>query len=249
MPLPKLSHPTFETCIPSTGAKVKFRPFVVREHKILMKAVEFEDPVNLVESFKAVISDCTFNKIDIGALPIFDVDWLYLKIKAASTGSINPVNFKCANVVSVTKDDGTVQQEECGHVVTVNIDTEAATIHVPQDSKVVFLTPTIAVTMKWPSFDDQYQFKSIRGAADVSEDLVLSSIESVSDPERTYSVGIDFTREELSEFINDLPDACMNKIHDFIQSTPDIEMTLNIRCPKCGNAAEINMVGLEDFLE
>lgn len=248
MSLPKLNHPTFETFIPSTGAKVKFRPFVVREHKTLMKAVEFEDQVNLVETFKRLIDDCTFNKLDVGKLAMFDVDWLYLKIKSASTGSLNPIRYRCGATVTEIGENGENVERECGQEVTVRLDTEAATIKVP-DARVIYLTPEIAMTMRWPTFDDYARKGELKSVVDVTEEFVLDCVETIAEPNRTYTPGTDFSREELRAFIEDLTDEAVDKIKAFIENIPDVEMDVELHCPKCGQRANIHLVGLEDFLE
>ena len=247
MALPKMNHPTFETTIPSTGAKVKFRPFVVREHKSLMKAVEFGDDVNLIETFKTMISECTFHSVDVNKLAMFDVDWLYLKIKAASTGSINPVRFRCGAKVTEIDEAGISHDVECGQEVTVRLDTESAFVKVP-DSMIIYVTPEVAMTMRWPTFSDYSRKSAFTSVVDVTEDFVLDCIASINEPDKTHVVGTDFTRDELRAWIEDLTDDAVEKLKQFIRDIPEVEMNVSLKCHKCGQQANIHLKGLDDFL-
>lgn len=246
--LPKLSHPTFEATIPSTGRKVKFRPFVVKEYKTLLKAIEFEDETNLIETFKSLIEECTFGKLDVNKLAMFDVDWLYLKIRGASSGTVNPIKYKCNNTVTVKNEDGDEVDQPCGSEVTVAVDTERATINVPE-TETIFVTEDIAMKMRWPSFEDYVRKGNMTSLVDVSDDFVLDCIESVSDRERTYVLGDDFSREELRDFIENLTDEVVGKIKRFIAGIPEVELVQEIRCPKCGARETLHFRGLNDFLE
>lgn len=240
--LPKLNHPTFETTIPSTGAAVKYRPFLVREHKMLMKAVEFNDDTNLIETFKTLVHECTFKTLDVATMPMFDVEYLFLKIKACSTGSNNAVRYTCENVVDGVK---------CGQSVILNIDTEQTKVEVPnKDTLVIMLDDKgTGVRMRYPSFEDYVKHTKVKSLSELSSEFTLDCVDVVFDSTTVYVPGKDFTRDELRVFMDDIGDESAEKIAQFIENIPQIELHTKIKCPKCGNESEIHLVGLDDFLE
>ena len=239
--LPKLTYPTFETQVPSTGVTVKFRPFLVKEHKTLLKAVEFNNPTNLIETFKSLIDECTFHAVDVDKLAMFDVEYLFLKIKGASTGSISPVRYICNNVV-----DGV----ECKQSINLNLDTEHAFVTVPEAQKKVIRFGTgSGLKLRYPSFEDYVKRGGVKSALELSEEFVLDCVESVFDSEASYLPGKDYSRDELRVFIDNLTEDAANEITEFIENIPQVEMNVPIKCPKCGNTDELHLRGLEDFLE
>lgn len=240
--LPKLSHPTFETTIPSTGEKIKFRPFLVKEHKTLMKAVEFNDQTNLIETFKNLVSECTFGAVDVYKLAMFDVEFLYLKIKGSSTGSINPVRYKC---------NGEVDGQPCGQVITMNLDTEQAVVNVPDTNKTIVIDEVngIGIKLKYPSFEDYMRRGSDKDIIELSEEFVLDCVDVVFDKDTVYLPGKDYTRDELRSFIDEMDEKSADLITEFVNNIPQVEMSVKIRCPKCGNEDELHLRGLGDFLE
>lgn len=239
--LPKLSYPTFETTVPSTQEKVKYRPFLVREHRMLMKAIEFNNDVNLVETFKDLVNECTFNAVDASKLTMFDVDWLFLKIKSASTGGLSPVRYKCVNTV-----DGVT----CGAKITLNLNTDTAVVKIPDASSlVVDLGGGIGVRLRYPTFEEYTLKPEGMSAVEVSEELMLSCIAEAWDKDQTYEPGKDFSRQELKEWLGFISETAGERIADFIINMPQVTMSAPIKCPKCGSESVLDLEGLDDFLE
>ncbi len=240
--LPKLSHPTFSTKLPSTGATVKYRPFLVKEHKTLMKAVEFDDETNLIETFRNLVNECTFNVLDANTLPMFDVEYLFLKIKASSTGSKNAIRYECENVVEGVK---------CGQTVTINLDTEMATVNVPPKEELIIMVDDngTGIRMKYPTFETYVTRGRTKSLSELSEEFTLDCVDIVFDANNVYTADKDFTREELRAWMDDLSESSLEKVAAFIENIPDVELKMDIRCPKCGNKVSIHLVGLDDFLE
>lgn len=239
--LPTVTHPTFDTVIPSTKETVKFRPFLVKEHKMLLKAVEFNNPTNLIETFKSLINTCTFGAIDVSKLAMFDIEYLFLKIKGASAGSVTPVKYTCGAVV-----DG----EECGETININLNTDNAYVDIPEGvDDIIKVSDGVGLKLKYPSFDDYVRRGGDKTALEMSEEFVIDCVELVFDKESVYLPGKDFTRDEIREFIDNLTEDDALKITTFIESIPQVEMKVPIRCHKCGNTDELHLRGLDDFLE
>lgn len=239
--LPKLEYPVYETKIPSNGKTVKYRPFLVKEHRMLMKAIEFNDETNLIETFKNLIKACVLTDVDVDKLAMFDVDWLYLKIKGVSTGSVNQVKYKCNHVGA----DGAA----CGNSVLVNLDTEQAVLNVPDSLNTIMVGKDVGVKMRYPTFEDYIRNGRAQSLIELTEEFVLDCIESVFDKEAIYTPGVDFTREDLREFVNGFTNEASEKITEFVENIPQLEMKMDIRCPKCGNHDVIHLRGIDDFLE
>lgn len=246
--LPKINHPTFETIIPSTKKKIKFRPFLTKEYKLILTAYELKDETNYIETFKNILKECTFGKVDVNKLTIFDVNWLYLHIKNVSKGSIENVKFTCKNLIEVQNENGETEVKECNQEIIVKIDTKNISIDVPE-KKPIFLNDSIALNMRWPLFEDFVKKTNMTNIVEITEDFIMDCIESISDKENTYVNGIDFDRKELSNFLGELTEDQLEKIKEFISNIPEVELEFDLRCPKCGNKEHVHLKGFEDFLE
>lgn len=239
--LPKLAHPTFETEIPSTKVKIKFRPLQVKEHKLLMSVVEFQDETNLIETFRTIIESCTFGQ-KISNLAMFDVEYLFLKIKGASTGSINTVKYTCNG----KKEDGST----CGHTILLNLDTDLAKVDIKDVNRIIVLDSNgVGVSLKYPTFEEYVKRGGIDNINVLSEEFILDCVDNVFDKDNVYKMGLDYTREELKAFMDGISEEASNKILEFINNIPQVEMKVPIRCSKCGNNDTLHLRGLDDFLE
>lgn len=239
--LPTLTYPTFSTTVPSTGQVVKYRPMQVKEHKLLMKVVEFQDETNLIETFRTIIKECAFG-LDISKLAMFDVEYLYLKIKGASTGTINTVRYKCNGKNEETG-------EACKNSILVNLDTELATVQVTENKPIALDDAGIGIRMKYPTFEDYVKRGGIDKIDVLSEEFVLDCVDYIYDKDKIYVPGVDCTREELRTFVDSISESAADKITEFISNIPQVELELPIRCTKCKNEDVIHLRGLDDFLE
>lgn len=246
--LPKLSHPTFELVLPSNGKTVKYRPFLVKEHKTFMKAIEFDDQANLVNTFKNILTDCTFGELDFTKTPMFDVEYIYLKMHGNSAGSITTSTYRCNN--EITDEHG--NKKECGTKIDVDIDIDRATVDVPKtkESFTIMLDEEkkIGIKLKYPNFEDYMKFGKSQDADDLSIDFIISCIDMIFDSEAVYLLDKDFTKQELIDYIDNFDKETLDKISSFIENIPDITLELEIKCPKCGAVDKLVLRGLDDFL-
>lgn len=236
---PTVQYITYETeKLPIIG-KVKFRPFIVGEHRRLLEAVEVGGPGAVLDTMASIIKACTFDKVDVDSMEMFILDKLYLEIYVKSKGAEVPSNYTCGNVV-----DGVT----CGNKVTVNIPLDKAYIEKSdgyETAKIIKLNDDAGIKLRQPTLED---FKKIRtGSEDIGSEFVFSSIECIFDGEKVSLPGVDFTMEGLATYIDTLPESIMGQINAFFENSPNLRIDLPITCPKCKHKEEIVLKGLEDF--
>lgn len=245
MSLPKLATPLYDVVCPS-GLKVSFRPFLVKEEKLLMVAMQSDETPTILNSAKMVLQNCVgdISGIDIDKLPLFDVEFLFLNLRARSIGEIVKLKYRCNQHVLDANTGNTVV---CGTVSEYEVDLLGikptfGTGH----SKYIQLTDGIGITMRYPTF------KSFRGIAkkDLPSDeafaFLVECIESINDADRVILTK-DVTPEEVSEFVDDMSKQQIEKMDMFFDTMPKIEKVIQFKCPKCQYTEEIVVKGLENF--
>lgn len=236
MSLPKMQVPIYEASLPS-GVKVKFRPFLVKEEKLLLIAKQSDDLETMVQSIQQVLENCLID-YKVEKLPLFDIEYLFLQIRARSVGEIVTLRYRC---------NANVNNEICGKVSEYPIDLlKVNPVFGPGHTKVIALTDTVGLTMTYPSYKT---FKSV-----AREDLppeeafsaLISCIESIYDQVGVYYVK-DVPESEIKEFIDSLTPVQVKKIDEFFYTLPKIESIVNFDCPSCGAKESITISGLESF--
>jgi len=236
MSLPKLKTPTYEFELPSTGEKIKYRPFLVKEQKILMVASESEEETQMRDAIIDIISDCTFNKIEAVSLPMFDIEMLFLKIRGKSVGEKIDVNIKCPD------DEETV--------VAVTIDLADIEVQVDKDHKnVVDITENIKINMRYPTLNDMFGMSGI----DTSEvenimSLIKKCVHEVHDGE-TVHTRIDMSESDLDEFIESLTTEQFQGLSNFFESMPKVAHSIEVTNPKTKNKGVVVIQGIQSFFE
>ena len=242
MPLPKLAIPEYECTLPVTGLKVKYRPFLVKEEKILLMALESGDDKEMMRSMKQIISSCVMNEINVEKLPLFDIQYLFLNIRSQSVGETSQLRFK-------HPDDTNSKGETCTHIQDVEINLkEIKPEAVEGHTKKIDLTDDVGVTMVYPGFDmyDKIVALQDESALDVIFDIVSSSIEMIYKGDEVFYAE-DHTKEELFEFLNSLSSLQFNKIRSFFQTMPYLRHEFDYTCEKCGCKEHVTLAGIEDF--
>lgn len=228
MPLPIVVVPHFELIVPSTGKKVKCRPFLVKEEKILLMASESKDEKEILNSIKQILENCLIDKNNhnLDQLAMFDVEYLFLKIRARSKGEKIVLRF---NGIEDS------ECEECKKPKTIEIDlNQLDVIRDPKHTKKIQLTETIAVEMAYP------RISSIKNI-DLKEtteslllfDLIQTNIECIYDDKQIYYTK-DFTHDELNSFLEGLTSEHLEKIVNFFLTMPRIEHSIDLSCSTCG---------------
>jgi hypothetical protein len=237
MPLPKVSTPTYELEIPSIKKTVKYRPFLVKEEKILIIAMESEDPKQITEAVKDVINNCILTRgIKVDTLSTFDIEYLFLNIRGKSVGETAEVLITCP-------DDGETQVP-----VTINLDDIKVEVN-KDHNRDVQLDDNLTVRMKYPSITEFIKNNFIRNDQISVEDtfgVITSCIEQIYSEEESWAAS-DSTKKELTEFLESLSSKQFKKIEKFFETMPKLSHTINITNPNTGVENKIVLEGLTSF--
>jgi hypothetical protein len=236
MPLPKISTPTYELVIPSTGKKVKYRPFLVKEEKVLIIAMESEDTSQIANAVKDVISSCILTRgIKVNELSTFDIEFLFLNIRGKSVGEEVEVLVTCP-------DDGVTKVP-----VTINLDEIQVEVD-EKHSKDIKLDETLILRMKYPSMEEFVKNNFALGDVSVDDtfDVVTSCIEQVYNEEESWSAK-DCTKKELKEFVEQLSSKQFKEIETFFATMPKLSHTIIVKNPNTEVENEVVLEGLASF--
>lgn len=236
MALPIIETPKYETTIPSSGKKVQYRPYLVKEEKILMIAMESGDQTQIIRAMKDVIKACTFDKIDPNKLCTFDLEYLFLKLRAKSVGEVSKVGLKC---------------EKCEKPTDVNINLD--TIEIDMSNKPesrVLLTDKVGVNLAWPKISDveTIETKDNTPKMESAMQVVVSCIESIFDDKKIYPSN-EQTPEELLTFVESLNQAQFAKIQQFIEEMPKLQKEVKFKCAhkECAHENNLMLTGIQSF--
>jgi len=238
MPLPKINTPTYELVLPSTGKKIKYRPFLVREEKILIMAMESEDMTQITSAIIQIISDCLLAKdIKVESLATFDMEYLFLNIRAKSVGETVEVNVTCP-------DDGETQVE-----MSINID-DIKVKKTRGHKNIVKLDDNLSMKLKYPSLDQfiENNFDTGESSNEISQSLsmITSCIEMVYNEEESWEAS-DCTTEELNDFVEQMNTKQFKQIENFFTTMPKLSHKIAVKNPKTGVESEVLLEGLAAF--
>lgn len=239
MALPRIDTPIFTIKLPLSGKEIKFRPFLVKEQKNLLMALEADDKETIERNIKQILHNCTLTEnIDIEKLPLVDVEYYFINLRAKSVGEIVENNYICNNEV-----DG----KPCGNKMKVEIDLNDINIEgFNPDDSLIQLTGTISIKLKYPEFSIMDKLSNEKNAVETAFKIIADSIEYIYDGEQYYYAE-ESTTQELMDFIESLNQEQFNKLEKFFDSIPKIKKKVDIKCSKCGFDHSIMMEGLENF--
>lgn len=249
MPLPKIDLPIFELRILSYPLPVKFRPFLVKEEKLLLMALQSSDEESIYKTIKQVINNCLVDDVDIDKLPIFDIEYLFLNIRARSIGEKVETAFICRNVVGKEPDENGVEVDvECKNVMQVGIN--VLDIKPPNDDvpTKVYVTDKIGLQLKFPTLRS---FKSVdlmlqNPSNNAVFDMIYDCTEYVFDENGMYYVN-ESPKEEFVLFLESLTQEQFDRITAFFEKLPKIEYDIDTKCSKCEFEHKLHLEGLNDF--
>jgi hypothetical protein len=229
MALPKLNTPTYELILPSTGNKVKFRPFLVKEHKILLTMSE-ADNNEVARIIRELVDVCTFKNLKINDLPHFDIEYIFMHLRAKSISETVDVIVNC----------------ECGEKIdaSFNIDNLQVIKSEGHNSKIM-ITEEIGIELNYPNIDDVVNVFATNDNQKVI-DLILKSVKAIYNQEE-YWAAADQTKEELEEFIYSLTKDQFDKLEQFFVTSPKVVQVIECDCPKCGKHNISKLEGLQNF--
>jgi hypothetical protein len=242
MALPKLDVPIFELTLPLTKMKVKFRPFLVKEEKILLMASESDDPNATFLAIKQIINNCCLTEIDVEDLPVTDLEFFFLNLRARSVGEIVDLQYKCNNKVKNDKNE----EGECGNLVKLKVNVLEIQPQIdPDHTNKIELSPKLGIVMRYPTMS---MMENIEGDDDVQRitGVLLQCVDFIYDDENIYYKK-DISTEELTEFFDNMTREQFAKVQKFFETLPKISKDLDFKCSKCGYHENINIEGIQNF--
>ena len=237
MPLPKIATPTYELELPSSGKTIKYRPFLVKEEKVLVIAMESEDTKQITNAIKAVLKSCVQTKgIKIETLPTFDIEYLFLNIRGKSVGEELEVNIICP-------DDGETSVPVM--VALEDIQVEKSDDHSPQ----IKLDANLMMEMKYPSLDEfiknNFDFNE-ENQMDQSFQLIASCIDKIYSEDEVWATA-DCTKKEVNEFLESMNSSQFKEIEKFFETMPKLSHTISVTNPKTKVKSDVVLEGLASF--
>jgi hypothetical protein len=238
MTLPKIEVPTYELTLPSTDLKVKFRPFLVKEEKILFIALESNNNTNIVNAIKDIVSSCTFNSILISNLPVFDLEYIFLNIRAKSVGEVAKFKVLCP-------DDKKTY---------VDAEIDLTKVEVQVDDKhtnkiIIDKDKNLGMVLRYPTINDVELGENVSTLKVESVfKILINCIDHIFEGDKIYPTK-DISKQELQEFLESLPQDNFNDIRDFFDTMPKLKHKIEVLNPKTNVKSDVFFIGLSDFFE
>ena len=240
MPLPKINTPTYELTLPSNKKKVKYRPFLVREEKILVLALESEDQKQITDAIIQIIGDCLITKnIDVTKLPTFDIEYLFLNVRSKSVGETVEVNVTCP-------DDGKTKVE-----TSINID-DIKVIKDKNHKFIVQLDDKYSMKLKYPTLDQfiennfDFEMAEAKESVTAAMSMLSTCIDMIYDDQESWDAS-ESTKEELDAFIDQLNTKQFQEVEQFFKTMPKLSHTLKVKNPQTDVESEVVLEGLASF--
>jgi hypothetical protein len=240
MPLPKISTPEYSLILPSTGKTIKYRPFLVREEKILILALESQDTKEITNAIKQVLRDCILTKgIKVEELPTFDIEYIFLNVRGKSVG-------ESLDIIVTCPDDSETQVP-----VTIYID-QIQVQRDPEHTTDIHLDAELVLRMKYPSLDQfiktNFDFSAEQSTSNIerSFDIITSCMDVIFNAEESWSAK-DCTKKELNEWIETLDSHQFKEIEKFFDTMPKLCHTITVKNPKTKVENEVTLEGLTSF--
>jgi len=238
MPLPKISTPTYELELPSSGKKIKYRPFLVREEKILILALESENADQITSAIKTTLKDCIQTRgVKIDELPTFDIEYIFLNVRGKSVG-------ESIDLVVTCPDDG-----ETTVPVKVYID-EIVVQKDPKHSTDINLDGNLTLRMKYPSLNqfiqNNFDFSDEESTLEKSFEVIASCIDMIFDADECWSAS-DCTKKELLSWLDGLNSSQFKEIEEFFSTMPKLSHTFKVTNPNTEVESEVTLEGLSSF--
>ena len=233
MALPRIDTPKYQLELPSTGEKINYRPFLVKEQKIIMLAQESKDNKQITKAMSDLVKSCTFDKVDAENSPIFDIEYIFLKVRSKSVGETVDINLICP-------DDQVTQ-------VPVKINLDDIDIQITEDhTKEIKITENVKLHLKYPILSDM---ESITGDDNVTGyfEVFNKIIERIHYGDDVYH-RVDMTDDDIEEFIDQLNSEQFERITDFFNTMPKLRHVVEITNPKTQVKSEVALEGLSSFL-
>ena len=235
MALPKIDVPRYPVVLPSTGESYTMRPYLVKEEKVLLLALESQDPAQIALAVRNLITGCIDDNLNLDECPSFDIESLFLALSGISVGETIPLNPKC-------------QAEGCEELHSVEINIKDITLKdYDPNAHIIKLTDSVGITMRYPSLEiinevGVDKFDSIDGIME----LVVGCVKTIFDNDNVYD-GNNESKQEITDFIESLTSEQFKKVQEFFSNTPALEYNLEFDCDKCEHHNNLELRGLSSF--
>ena len=241
--LPKIDVPIYNVKLLSTGKSLRFRPFTVKEEKLFLMANEGEDLTTVVDTIKQILNNCILDEFQIDSLPLFDIEHLFLNIRARSIGEMVNLKYKCNNNVL---DKETKEEKKCNNVVQIDLNVlEIQPEKQEGHTNKIEITEKLGVVMKYPNFETLKKFKDATEADSIIK-MTVNCIDYVYDADKIYYAK-DSQEEDLIEFIESMQSKDLERIKNFFDTMPKIKKDVDFKCNKCGHEEKIEIEGIQNF--
>lgn len=239
MALPKIDTPIYDLELPLSKKKIRFRPFLVKEQKNLLMAMESDDKDSIEKNIKQVLVNCTLTKgVKIENLPVLDIEYYFLNLRARSVGEIIENKYRCNNEV-----DGVL----CNNIMETTLNLlEIKVEGLKENNDVIQLTDKISIKLKYPEFSVIQKVAGLENMTDVAFRMIAESIEYIYDGEQFYYAK-ETTTKELMDFLETLNQQQFSKIEEFFANIPKLEKKIEMKCSKCGFEHVLDVEGLDNF--
>lgn len=240
--LPKLDIPIYSVNLVSTGKSVRFRPFLVKEQKLFLMASESEDAKETANVIRQVLKNCVLDEIDIDNLSTFDLEYLFMHLRARSVEEVVDLRYKCNNVIK--EESG--EEKKCTGVVEFKLNLlEIQPTKNPNHTNKIQLTDNLGICLKYPTFEMINRYESM-AENDIMISVLTDCIDYIFDKDQIYYAK-DSTKEELSEFIDNLQQKDLEKVKTFFDTMPEVKKDVHFKCPKCSYEEDITIKGMQNF--
>ena len=233
MALPILNTPTFEVDLPLSKKTVKYRPFLVKEEKVLLMALESQDQKQIMRAMHDIVDACTFNEVKAKELPVAELEYIFLKLRSKSVGETSHVAVACTECNEKNEFD-------------INLESIVLDVNALPNTKIM-LTDTVGIIMKFPNSDDVLKnIDAKKSDVENTYSVVVACLDKIFDTENVYDVSTQ-TKKEVQDFIDSLNKNQFDKIKTFFSALPKLKYESDFKCTKCGHDNHVELEGLENF--
>jgi hypothetical protein len=237
MAIPKIDLPTYKVKLESLGKEVTFRPFVVKEEKILLMALESRDYETSLDAIKQIINNCVVDTIEINSLPLYEIEYLFLNLRARSIGEVVSLEYVCENVV---------EKKKCRGKMELEVDLLKVAYEHKPGNNLIPLTNNIGIKLSYPTIEISKVLVEKLNTKDAPTEIIKQCTEYLYDENQVYKID-EMQQGEFDEFINNLTTEQFKKIKNFFLEMPMLRYKNELVCGKCGRTHTIKLEGLLDF--
>lgn len=240
MALPKIDLPTYKLDLKTSNKTITFRPFVVKEEKLLMMAMESNEFDTIMNAIKQIINNCVLDDLDVDSLPLFELEHLFLNLRARSVGEIVELSYICRNEL---------ENRKCGTEMLVEVDLLKVDLETPTINPTIKVTETVGIKLKMPTVDiAKIIAKNYEDDVDAAMKIIEHCTEYLFDDQQIYKID-EMQSGEFSGFIENLTQEQFERIKSFFDNLPSVKYNSIVQCPKCSKQHKIELEGLLDFFE